>query len=115
MDASPMLFAALLMGLIWGCLIAASLEFSQIGKRLAAEMMWFVVALGAGGDMLISLMVTDLSTFLVNWIHVALIFFVTSIPIVIRRILEWVREEKKEAEEKKNTLEETVKNIKNGA
>ncbi len=75
------LFALLLAGL-WGTLYALWLQRTRQGAFLAARMTWLSVVIGCGVNLLIALLVMDVST----WLLLVGLFVTSGVPIVIRSL-----------------------------
>lgn len=84
-----MLPFVLLSGLLWGTCVAIFIQFTELGRFIALRLTWFIVAVGMGGDLLLSLFLVDEAWRVVWWQLVALIF-ISSIPVSVRGILELV-------------------------
>lgn len=48
-----MLIGRCLLALLWGILLACWLQFTRLGRFLAAERTWITVVIGVGGDLLV--------------------------------------------------------------
>ncbi len=77
-----MLIFSLILAVIWGGLWAAYLQFSRYGRYLVLRRTWITVVVGIGVDLLISLMVIDLNT----WLLIFAIVACSSIGIIARSI-----------------------------
>jgi len=76
------LFSLLLAG-IWGTLYALWLQRTRQGAFLAARMTWLSVVIGCSVNLLIALLVIDISA----WLMLVGLFVASGIPIVIRSLL----------------------------
>ncbi len=84
-----MLAFVLLSAFVWGCCVAAFIQFTELGRFIALRMTWFVVALGMGGDLLLVLLLMDGQGRVMWWQLVATIAL-SSIAVSARGILELV-------------------------
>jgi len=77
---------ALFLAFVWGVVWAVFLQFSQLGRFLAARRTWLTVVIGIGVDLAIALMV-------IPWRFWWLLFgivFMSGIGIIARSLLnEW--------------------------
>lgn len=78
------LIARCLGALFWGVLLAIFLQFSRMGRFLAAERTWISVVVGVGGDLLLGIGAT--------WWAMWLIVAFSSIGIVARSLVNEHRE-----------------------
>lgn len=85
-----MLPFVLSLGLIWGCVWAAFLQWSEVGRFLAARRTWLTVVIGVGGDVLILFLYLPLHTMAVIVGVVAM----SAIGIVARSLYNEWRDER---------------------
>ena len=83
-----MLPFGLLLAVIWGCIVAAFIQFTPVGRFMANRMTWFLVALGMGGDLLIMLLFLDGDGRILWWQGVAVIAL-SSIAVSAQGIAEF--------------------------
>lgn len=76
---------ALLLALIWSCLVAAFIGATKQGRWVAEHLTWLTVVVGVGGDLLIMLLVADAQG-RVLWWHVLAVFVVSGIPVSVQNI-----------------------------
>jgi hypothetical protein len=74
---------------IWGICVAAFIQFTDLGRFIAARMTWFIVALGTGGDLLLMLFLMDNEGRVVWW-QLVTVIFLSSIAVSARGIFELV-------------------------
>lgn len=84
-----MLPFVLLCSFVWGCCIAAFMQFTKLGEFLSIRLTWFITALGCGGDVLLLLLLMD-SNGRIYWVHLVAIFFLSSIAVSFRGIFHLV-------------------------
>lgn len=84
-----MLAFVLLASFIWGVCVACFMQFTTIGKFIAARLTWLIVAIGTGGDLLLLLLLMD-STGRVLWWQLVATIALSSIAVSARGILELV-------------------------
>lgn len=77
-----MLHFAIFLALIWGALWAAYLQFSRYGHYLAVRRTWITVVVGIGVDLLIALVVIDLTA----WLYICAIILASSFGIIARSL-----------------------------
>lgn len=77
----------LLLGAVWGEAVALFIRHTQVGRTLAAHLMWFVVSVGCGVTLLISLRWVDADG-LIAWWKVVALLGVASVPIATHSIVE---------------------------
>jgi hypothetical protein len=77
-----MLPFALSLGLIWGAIWAAFLQWHRLGRFLAVKRTWITVVIGVGVDLLLVLLVVSLET----WLYVVAVLAASSVPIVARSL-----------------------------
>lgn len=73
---------ALLLAGLWGTLYALWLQRTRQGAFLAARMTWLSVVVGCGVNLLIALLVIEISA----WLLLVGLFVASGIPIVIRSL-----------------------------
>ncbi len=73
---------ALLLAGLWGTLYALWLQRTRQGAFLAARMTWLSVVIGCGMNLLIALLVIEVSA----WLMLVGLFVASGIPIVIRSL-----------------------------
>lgn len=83
-----MLPFGLLLGVVWGSLVALFIQFTSWGRWISARLTWFIVSLGIGGDLLILLLFVDSRGHL-PWWQVVAVIGVSSVPIAARSLLEF--------------------------
>ncbi len=76
-----------LSALLWGTCIAVFIRFTDLGRFLSLRLTWFLVAIGFGGDFLLSLLLIDETGRIVWWQFVALVA-ISSIPVSVNGIIE---------------------------
>ena len=82
-----MLAFVLLAAFMWGICVAAFIQFSELGRFIAARLTWLIVAIGMGGDLLIALLLID-SAGRVLWWQLVAVIGLSSIAVSARSILE---------------------------
>ncbi|PYJ11260.1 MAG: hypothetical protein DMF06_03350 [Verrucomicrobia bacterium] len=80
-----MLAFVLLLAFMWGCIIAAFMQFTELGDFISKRLTWFMTAIGCGVDLLLGLFLTDASGS-VEWWQIVAVFFVSSIAVSFRGI-----------------------------
>jgi len=74
------------LALIWGIIWAAVLQFSQLGRFLAARRTWLTVVIGIGADLVLLRLMLKLS----DWLRVVGIVALSSVGIIGRSVYnEW--------------------------
>lgn len=73
---------ALLLGLIWGAVWAAFLQFNRGGQWLASSRTWIAVVVGVGGNLVIARLLLPFRL----WSALIGIFAVSSLPIIARSL-----------------------------
>lgn len=74
---------ALLFAVIWGMVWAAFLQFSELGRFLAAQRTWVTVVIGVGGDLIIALACLPFEA----WWRMVAIVAASSIGIITRSLI----------------------------
>jgi hypothetical protein len=75
-----MIAPAVVLGVIWGCVWAAALQWTPMGRFLAQRRTWITVVVGVGVDLLIVGLVVDVAT----WLTLCGIFAASSVGIIGR-------------------------------
>ena len=73
----------LLLGAIWGVIIAVAIEYTALGRWIAERMTWLSVVAGVGGDLLLLLLLAD-EAGRVLWWQVAAVIAVSSAGVIYR-------------------------------
>lgn len=73
----------LLLGVIWGLIIAGLIEFTSLGRWIAERMTWLSVVAGVGGDLLLLLLLMDGQGRVMWWQVVALVAL-SSLGVIYR-------------------------------
>ncbi len=84
-----MLTFAIIFALIWGGLWAAYLQFTQYGRYLVLRRTWITVVIGVGVDLLLSLLVIDLHT----WLTFASIIVASSVGVITRSLYNEIKDD----------------------
>jgi len=71
------------LGLFWGAVWAAFLEWIPFGRFLVKRRTWITVVVGVGGDLAIALGTVDFEA----WQQVTLIVAASALPIILRSLL----------------------------
>ena len=77
-----MLLFSCILALIWGCVWAAFLQWSRLGRFLALRRTWITVVIGVGVDLIIMLLVVPVAI----WLQVVVVIALSSVGIVARSI-----------------------------
>ena len=77
----------LLLGAVWGEAVALFIRHTETGRTLSAHLMWFVVSVGCGVSLLISLMWLE-DGGMIPWWKIPAILGVSAVPIAIHSIVE---------------------------
>ena len=72
-----------ILGLFWGAVWAAFLEWVPFGRCLVRRRTWITVVIGVGGDLAIALALVEYEV----WQQVALVVAASSAPIILRSLL----------------------------
>lgn len=83
-----MLPFALFLALVWGAAWAVFLQLTPLGKFLARQRTWLTVVTGVGVDLLIALAVVPWPA----WLTFISIIAVSSLPIILRSLINERRE-----------------------
>lgn len=81
------LLLGLVLGLIWGELVALAIRHTPWGITLAAHLMWLVVSIGCSGIFLISLLLLQPGG-LVYWWQMLALMAAGCVPIAAHSLLE---------------------------
>ena len=76
----------LLSAFLWGMVVAGFMQYTRLGSHLAANMTWFMTALGCGGVLLLLLLLAD-NEGRVYWWEVVALFGVASVGPSVRGLL----------------------------
>jgi hypothetical protein len=80
------LILCLILALIWGGIFAVLLQFTGWGRFLAARRAWLAVVIGFGVDLLILLVLLDLTV----WLSVCAVIVASSLGMIVRSLAnEW--------------------------
>ncbi len=90
-----MLFLALFLATIWGCLWAMYMQFTKYGAYLAVRRTWITVVIGVGVDILIMLLVFPMN----YWVMLLSVMALSSIGVIARSIYNEVRDDNEAVEE----------------
>ena len=77
-----------ILALLWGIVWAALLQFSQLGRFLAARRTWLTVVCGVGVDLILLRPMLRLA----DWLKVVLIVALSAFGIVARSVLNEARD-----------------------
>lgn len=100
-----MLAFVLLASVVWGIAVACFIEFTELGRFIALRLTWLSVAIGLGGDFLLSILLLDEAGRIVWWQFVALVAL-SSIPVSTRGLLELVAYNRMVMDGAKDTISE---------
>ena len=73
---------------VWGAAIAVHMRVWHVGHFMARHMMWFIVACGAGVDLLIVRFWFTNAAGMVSWNEIVIVFFLSSIVIAVWSIID---------------------------
>ena len=77
-----------ILAFLWGAAIALHMRKWHVGRFMARHMMWFIVACGAGVDLLIVRFFYTSAAGYVDWDTVVIVFFLSSLVISIWSIID---------------------------
>jgi hypothetical protein len=81
------LFFGLVSGAVWGSFVAWSIRHTDAGRLLATYLMWLVVSIGVGVDLLIALLLFAQD----GWVHfgsLVALFGISAVPLALASINE---------------------------
>lgn len=84
LNVDLLLIGRCLAAVLWGVLLALTLQFTRVGQYLSERQMWFVVSVGAGVNLLIG--------FNAAWLTLVLIFAGSSLGIIARAVINQSRQ-----------------------
>lgn len=97
-----MLLFVLLLGFVWGCVVAAFIQYTWVGAFVANHLTWLIVAIGVGGDLLLALLLVDEAGRILWWQFVVLVAL-SSIALSARGVVELASYFRKQMDDAKNT------------
>lgn len=77
-----------ILAFVWGLAIAVHMRAWHVGRFMARHMMWFIVACGAGVDLLIVRFWFTDAAGKADWDTTVIVFFLSSIVIAIWSIID---------------------------
>ncbi len=83
-----MLYLPAFLALIWGIVWAAFMQYSKLGRFLALRRTWITVVIGVGVDLLLMLPLLSFQA----WLHLCVVFALSSIGVIFRSIYLELRE-----------------------